>query len=75
MNNEIEKNPLMNNGMRARSCYAAAVCLYQSPSVEDHEMAIELLDKSVDLYPDFSEPSTFRAEIWSSLPAGHCYLY
>ena len=61
---QVENNPLLNDRMRARTYYAAAVCLFQLPSAEDHEMAIELLDKAVDLCSDFLEASTFRAEMW-----------
>jgi hypothetical protein len=46
--------------MRARSYFAAAVCLFQSPSDEDHEMAIELFNIAVDLNADFLEASTFH---------------
>ena len=62
---QVGNNPLLNDRMRARTYYAAAVCLFQSPSAEDHEMAIELLNKAVDLNADFLEASTFRAEIWN----------
>ena len=33
----------------------------------DCEIAIELLNKAVDLYPDFSEASIFREEVWHYL--------
>ena len=55
----------MDDKMRARTYYAAAVSLFQNPLVDDCEIAIELLNKAVDLYPDFSEASIFREEVWS----------
>ena len=58
----------MDDKMRARTYYAAAVNLFQNPLVDDCETAIELLNKAVDLYPDFSEASIFREEVW------HCLL-
>ena len=58
----------MKRKMRARNYYAAAVSLFQDSSVEDCERAIELLNKTVDLYPDFSEASIFREDVW------HCLL-
>ena len=58
----------MDDKMRARTYYAAAVSLFQNPLVDDCEIAIELLNKAVDLYPDFSEASIFREEVW------HCLL-
>lgn len=57
----------MDDKMRARTCYAAAVSLFQNPLVDDCEIAIELLNKAVDLYPDFSEASIFREEVWHYL--------
>lgn len=58
----------MDDKMRARNYYAAAVSLFQDPTTDDCERAIELLNKAVDLYPDFSEASIFREEVW------HCLL-
>ena len=58
----------MDDKMRARNYYAAAVSLFQDPSMDDCERAIELLNKAVDLYPDFSEASIFREEV------RHCLL-
>ena len=58
----------MDDKMRARTYYAAAVSLFQNPLVDDCEIAIELLNKAADLYPDFSEASIFREEVW------HCLL-
>ena len=58
----------MDNKMRARNYYAAAVILFQKPLVDDCKQAIKLLDKAVDLFPDFSEASLFREEVW------HCLL-
>ena len=58
----------MDDKMRARNYYAAAVSLFQDPTADDCERAIELLNKAVDLYPDFSEASIFREEVW------HCLL-
>ena len=58
----------MDNKMRARNYYAAAVSLFQKSSVDDCKRAIELLNEAVVLYPDFSEASIFRQEIW------HCLL-
>ena len=58
----------MDNKMRARNYYAAAVSLFQKPSVDDCKRAIELLNEAVVLYPKFSEASIFRQEVW------HCLL-
>ena len=58
----------MDDKTRARNYYAAAVSLFQDPSADDCEIAIELLNKAVELYPDFSEVSIFREEVW------HCLL-
>ena len=58
----------MDDKMRARTYYAAAVGLFRNPLVDDCEKAIELLNKAVDLYRDFSEASIFREEVW------HCLL-
>ena len=58
----------MDNKMRARNYYAAAVSLFQKSSVDDCKRAIELLNEAVVLYPDFSEASIFRQEVW------HCLL-
>ena len=63
----VGKKPHLNDTMRARSYFAAAVCLLQSPSTEDHEMAMELPDKAVALSPDFSEASSCRAKIRNCL--------
>lgn len=57
----------MDDKMRARTYYAAAVSLFQEPTAGDCKRAIELLDEAVDLYPDFSEASIFRAEVWHYL--------
>ena len=57
----------MDDKMRARTYYAAAVSLFQNPLVDDCEIAIEFLNKAVDLYPDFSEASIFREEVWHYL--------
>ena len=57
----------MDDKMRARTYYAAAVSLFQNPLVDDCEIAIELLNKAVDLYPNFSEASIFREEVWYCL--------
>ena len=65
---QVEQKSTMNNRMRARTYYAAAVNLFQDPAADDCEIAIELLNKAVDLYPDFSEASIFREEVW------HCLL-
>ena len=58
----------MDDKMRARTYYAAAVGLFHDPSADDCEKVIEFLDKAIDLYPDFSEAAIFRAEVW------HCLL-
>lgn len=58
----------MADKMRARNYYAAAVSLFQKSSVDDCKRAIELLNEAVVLYPDFSEASIFRQEVW------HCLL-
>ena len=57
----------MDDKMRARNYYAAAVSLFQNPLVDDCEIAVELLNKAVDLYPNFSEASIFREEVWHYL--------
>ena len=57
----------MDDKTRARNYYAAAVSLFQDPSADDCEIAIELLNKAVELYPDFSEVSIFREEVWHYL--------
>ena len=57
----------MDDKMRARNYYAAAVSLFQDPSVGDCKIAIELLNRGVDLYSDFSEASIFREEVWHYL--------
>ena len=57
----------MDNKMRARNYYAAAVSLFQKSSVDDCKRVIELLNKAVVLYPDFSEASIFRQEVWHYL--------
>ena len=57
----------MDDKMRARTYYAAAVSLFQAPSAADCEKAIELLNKAVDLYSDFSESSLFREDLWHYL--------
>ena len=70
----------MDDKMRSRNYYAAAVSLFQDLSVENCETAIELLNKAVDLYPDFSEASIFRQEVWHCLlksldPDNNCGTY
>ena len=57
----------MDDKMRARNYYAAAVLLFQEPSASDCERAIELLNKAFALYPCFSEVSIFREEVWHYL--------
>ena len=57
----------MDNKMRARNYYAAAVILFQHPLEDDCKRAIELLNEAVVLYPDFSEASIFREEVWHYL--------
>ena len=57
----------MDDKMRARNYYAAAVILFQNLSAEDCERAIELLNKAVDFYSDFSEAFIFREEVWHYL--------
>ena len=42
----------MDDKTRARNYYAAAVSLFQDPSADDCKRAIELLEKSLDLYGD-----------------------
>ena len=61
---QVGKTPLLNDRMRARSYYAAAVSLFQTPSASDCEKAIELLNEAVDLHSDFSEASLFREDLW-----------
>ena len=70
----------MDNKMRARNYYAAAVSLFQDPSTDDCKRAIELLNEAVVLYPKFSEASIFRAEVWHCLlksldPDNNCGTY
>ena len=57
----------MDDKMRARNYYAKAVSLFQDPSADNCKRAIERLNKAVDLYPDFSEASIFRGEVWHYL--------
>ena len=57
----------MDNKMRARNYYAAAVSLFQEPSAEDCEIAIELLEKSLKLYSDL-DVRVFIGDVW------HCLL-
>ena len=57
----------MDDKMRARTYYAAAVSLFQDPTADDCERAIELLNKAVDFYPDFSEAYCFRGDVWHHL--------
>ena len=57
----------MDDKMRARNYYAAAVILFQHPLEDDCERAIALLNKAVDLSPCFSEASLFREEVWHYL--------
>ena len=57
----------MDDKMRARNYYAAAVSLFQDPTADDCKRAIELLNKAVELYPDFSESSLFREDLWHYL--------
>ena len=57
----------MKHKMRARNYYAAAVSLFQDPSAEDCERAIELLNKAVKLYRGFPEASIFREDVWHYL--------
>ena len=70
----------MDNKMKARNYYAAAVSLFQKPSMDDCKRAIELLNEAVALYPKFSEASIFRAEVWHCLlkvldPNNNCGTY
>lgn len=70
----------MDNKMRARNYYAAAVILFQHPLEDDCKRAIELLNEAVVLYPDFSEASIFREEVWHCLlksldPDNNCGTY
>ena len=57
----------MDDKMRARNYYAAAVSLFQHPSAEECEKVIELLNKAVGFYPDFSEAYRFRGDVWHYL--------
>ena len=62
---QVGKNLLLNNKMRARRYYTAETdSLFQAPSAEDCEKAIELLNKAVDLNSDFSESALFREDLW-----------
>ena len=70
----------MDDKMRARNYYAAAVSLFQDPSAANCKPAIELLNKAVALYPKFSEAARFREEVWHYLlksldPDNNCRTY
>ena len=70
----------MDNKMRARTYYAAAVSLFQDPSMDDCKRAIELLNEAVAFYPDFSEVALLREEVWHHLlksldPNNNCATY
>ena len=70
----------MDDKMRARNYYAAAVSLFQEPSADDCKRAIELLNEAVAFYPDFSEVALFREEVWHYLlksldPDDNCGTY
>lgn len=56
----------MDNTMKARTYYAAAVSLFQDPSPEDCEIAIELLEKSLNLYSDL-DVRVFTGDVWHYL--------
>ena len=64
---QVAKKSFMPDKTRARNYYAAAVSLFQDPTADDCERAIELLNKAVDFYPDFLEAYYFRGDIWHHL--------
>ena len=64
---QVAKKSSMHDKTRARNYYAAAVSLFQDPTADDCERAIELLNKAVDFYPDFSEAYCFRGDVWHHL--------
>lgn len=53
---------------KARQFYASATLrfyyYYGSPSEEDCEIAIKLLDKAIEFFPDLSDAYRFREDIW-----------
>ena len=57
----------MDDKTRARTYYAAAVNLFQEPSAEVCELAIELLNKAIGLYPGFREAYRFCSDVWHYL--------
>ena len=56
----------MDNKMRARTYYAAAVNLFQEPSTDDCKQAIELLEKALNLYGDL-DTCVFIGDVWHYL--------
>ena len=56
----------MDNKTRARNYYAAAIILFQDPSVDDCEIVVELLEKSLDLYSDL-DVHVFIGDVWHYL--------
>ncbi len=64
---DLNRETTMNDKTRARNYYAAAISLFQEPTADDCERAIELLNKAVGFYPDFSEACRFREDVWHTL--------
>ena len=56
----------MDDKMRARTYYAAAVSLFQEPTADDCEIAIELLEKALNLYSDL-DVRVFIGDVWHYL--------
>ena len=51
------------NDFAARKCYATAVLLFQEDKIMPKE-AIRMLDKVLELSPNFSDADQYRQEIW-----------
>ena len=62
----VSKGVPMDDKMRARNYYAAAVSLFQEPSIDDCEQAIELLEKSLNLYSGL-DVRVFIGDVWHYL--------
>ena len=56
----------MDDKTRARNYYAAAVSLFHDPSADDCEIAIELLEKALNLYSDL-DMLVFIQDVWHYL--------
>lgn len=51
----------------ARSCYAKAILLANEPEVSELDTVIRLLDRALQLVPDFLDAYYFRQEIWHEI--------